>query len=287
MPTGIKSSGRFKKEIFAVLLISLFVIFFSSTLCFAQGLGDWVVIKGRHFVVQVEGESARGFGQEVLREAERAYARISASLGCAGQESWGGKKRCGIFLYKDKASYLADTQAPVWSNASSGYYPEKVIRGYCASPTLLESELPHEIAHLVFRGLVGVENANVPLWLDEGIAFHFEEGRRGAILEEFLRKNAVEGKTIPLADLFRVPQGMAPGWSSPDQSASLFYAASYSLVNFLIERDGQGRFAKFLREFRQGSDFPKALERNYGRSFRSLNDLEKEWSGSLKFARSI
>jgi len=271
-----------------VFFLSLLLILFVNNLCSASTGEDWVVVKGRHFVVRVEGEGNGGFGQEVLRAAERHYSRITSVLGGAPRESWTGEKRCEITLYRDKDSYLGNTQAPAWSNASSGYGPKKVIRGFCASPTLLVSELPHEIAHLAFRGFVGVGNGEVPLWLDEGIAFHFEEGRRGAILDDYLRKNIVGGKAIPLADLLQAPQGMAPGaWGSPDQSASLFYACSYSLVNFLITRDGQGRFVKFLRDLTQDRNLPEALGRNYGRSFHTLNDLEKEWSSSLQIMRAI
>jgi len=288
MSKGGKEKISIKNKFWIIFFVSFSIFSYSNLLHAASTQENFMTFKGKHFVVQIEGEQ-KGFGQDVLREAERFYDSISASLGCPVQNKWLWEGRCEIFVYADKESYLKNSKAPEWSNASSSYYPRKTIQGYRASKTFLTSELPHEISHLLFREYVGAENKNVPLWLDEGIAVFHEAGQRGVVLEKLIQGNAPEGKMISLEELCGMGGGMAQtSWSSPDASSTLtFYAYSYSFVKFLVERYGQAQFTKFLRDFTRGRDFKEALERNYRHSFRDLQGLEKEWNHSIRVARSI
>ncbi len=288
MSKGRKNQISIKNKFSIIFFVSIMCFCYSNLLNAEPIQENLTTFKGKHFVVQIEGDQ-KSFGQEVLREAERFYDIISVSLGCPVKNTWMWEGRCEIFVYANKESYLKHSEAPAWSNAFSSYLPKKVIRGYSESKTFLTSELPHEISHLLFRELVGAENPNVPLWLDEGIAVFHEAGQRGGVFERLLQERAPEGRAISLDELCGMGRGMArTSWSSPDASSALaFYAYSYSFVKFLVEQSGQAQFAKFLREFTQGRDVKEALGRNYRHSFRDLEDLEREWNHSIRVARAI
>jgi len=46
---------------------------------------------------------------------------------------------------------------------------EKSILSFYGSHSFIDSILPHEIAHLIFRDFVGLSE-HIPVWLDEGVA---------------------------------------------------------------------------------------------------------------------
>lgn len=285
----------------AILLAALVVIPpLPSSLLAMPSEDGWQILKGQHFILHVEEEDGF-FGQKVLREAERLYDRISSSLGYLQRESWLWENRCLIYLYRDKNSYLEGTRRPAWSSAASTFHPvtgvnsdglRPVIEGHRGSETFLETELPHEIAHLLFRKLVGVMNANIPLWLDEGIALWQEEVHasapetRGDLLEGIIRDEAARGALIPFSDLTTVGEGTQLSAWARGQPVTLFYAESYSLVKFLVSRFGHARFVNFLRELREGEKPESSLAKTYGVYFQDLASLEREWQRSLDIARS-
>jgi hypothetical protein len=248
--------------------------------------GMWHVTKGKHFVVHTQLDDPY-LSRDVLHAAEAYYDRVASRLGYFNRDSWTWEKRCSIYLFRDKQSYLAGTGLPAWSNAATRYEPEKVIQAYVGYPTFLTVELPHEIAHLVFREYVGPDNGEVPLWLDEGVALLHEEGSRTSLLETFMRKKLASGEWIRLTDLLKVSEGTElASWKSQGPSVSLFYAEAYSLVKFLVSSYGERRFVEFLRRLKQEESLEEALEGTYGRPFRDLSHLEREWQRSLDIQRS-
>lgn len=252
---------------------------------------DWQMIRGQHFIIHIEDRNYFG-GKTILQKAEATYSRLSSAFGYSDR-TWLGEKRCRIFVYRTKRSYLKGTQRPEWSNASSSFAEEgPMVQGYLESPTLLEAELPHEIAHLIFREHVGIDNPEVPLWLDEGIALWSEgaadpsASRKICSLKNVVAEKAASDELIPLERLNEVRAGMAfPGWAS-QESVSLFYAQSYSLVNYLIHEYGQPRFAEFLKQLEAQRSVEDSLKKNYGVFFRDLSSFEKEWTGSVQSTRS-
>ncbi|MBI4550575.1 MAG: hypothetical protein HY714_06580 [Candidatus Omnitrophica bacterium] len=256
----------------------------------------WTPLKGKHFIVYMEAESGRAgaeflyFGQSVLKEAEKHYQKIASAIGHSSyQDPWLWDRRCAVYIYASKRSYLKGARMPGWSNAAASFENVPTIRAYLGADDFLGTQLPHEITHLLMRQFVGVGNASVPRWIDEGVALWFEESGRAREMDDWVSVEAAQGRHISIARLTGLSDpSLAP--ASPDQglnqSVSLFYAESFSVVNFLMERFGQARFVELLRQFKKGSDVETALRKAYGASVRDLEALEQEWLRSLNVTRA-
>jgi len=272
----------------AFLLLCVFqVIGFGQT----AGSQNWKTLKGKHFIVHIQPNSSQEalfFGQKVLTEAERYYDRIQSTLGHLNQEPWLWDNRCHINLYRDKQSYVKEAGRPSWSSASASFDGVPTIDSHLGAKGFLETELPHEIAHLLFREYVGVHNANVPRWMDEGIALFNEKSARGAILDKMVRVKAHEGRLISLAALsgnFNNVELSGAKWGS-EESVTLYYAQAYSIVQFLVDRFGQPRFVEFVRSLKNGGTVEESLRKTYGTRFQNLASFENEWLKALNFSKT-
>ncbi len=128
---------------------------------------QWQVLNSDHFIVHFLSDEQ--FARDVLDKSEIYYNDIATQLGYPRySEFWLWDKRVKIFIYADHRSYLNATGQPDWSQGMADYR-QKRISSYVWSSGFLESLLPHEIAHLIFRDFVGFKG-EVPVWLDEGVA---------------------------------------------------------------------------------------------------------------------
>ena len=149
----------------------ILLVFFILKICFIHidmaEAKSWQELKGDHFIVFFIGEDK--FAEEVLDNAEVYYKRIAFKLGYDRySDFWTWDKRVNIYIYRDHNAYLKFSGQPDWSHGMADY-TNKQILSYIWGKNFIESLLPHEIAHLVFRDFVGFKG-EVPLWLDEGVA---------------------------------------------------------------------------------------------------------------------
>ena len=239
-----------------------------ANLSFADDL--WNEKKGEHFLIYYQSDSS--FAERVLEQAEEVYERETGYFGSiSGKNFWLWDNRCKLFLYNSQHAYLNATGQPEWS---SGYADvgERAIVSYERAPEFLDTVLPHEMAHLIFREFVEVGNRSVPRWLDEGFAISQEKNVRD-YLDETIKKAVHQQGSIPLEELNRA--GALHG--APANQARLFYAEAQSLARFLIEgRDGS-HFLNFCRSLRDNASFEEALVKGYQNEFSSIDTLEKKW----------
>ena len=165
---------------------ALCVFLFFIAPCYAVS-ENWQELKDEHFIVYYAPAdpssvlvgsdtkiTAENFASQALFEAEKYYQRIAQELGYARySEFWTWDKRVKVYIYSDRDSYLKSGNYPPWSEGMADYQ-KKAILSFAGSSGFVDSVLPHEIAHLVFRDFVGINN-NIPLWLDEGVAQWAEE----------------------------------------------------------------------------------------------------------------
>ncbi|MCM8796248.1 MAG: hypothetical protein NC928_06165, partial [Candidatus Omnitrophica bacterium] len=131
-------------------IIILIFICMCTAVTFTQ---EWQELKGEHFLVYFTQD--KKFAQEVLNKAEVYYQRIASELGYPRySEFWLWDKRVKIYIYPDHTSFLQATQQPQWSYGMADYKNKQII-SFLWSKGFLESLLPHEIAHLIFRDFVG------------------------------------------------------------------------------------------------------------------------------------
>jgi hypothetical protein len=234
---------------------------------------DWQSIKGKHFIVHYwEG---RAFARRVLRKAEAVYEQVGAEMGFSKYDDfWLWDRRVDIYVFPNKATFARATGAPVWA-AGKASYTARMISTYAGNEAFLETVLPHELAHLVFRDYVGFEG-EIPLWLDEGVAQWFEASMRDRA-EIVSRRLAKRGRLMGLDELMRLDVRRV----TDAGIAAEFYAQSVSLVGFLVTEYGSARFRKLCGHLKDGKTMDEALRFTYPDSARSMAELEKAWRKHL------
>jgi hypothetical protein len=129
--------------------------------------------------------------------------------------------------------------------------------------------IAHELTHLIVHQVTLNPYGDLPTWLDEGLALHSE----GDLLPVFVSNL---NQAISTDSLISV-QSLASPFSVYANEASLSYAESYSIVEFLIESYGQERMFQLLSTFRAGNTYDGALEEVYGFDMDGLDERWRAW----------
>ena len=264
-------------------------LFCSCSISFAL---DWQELKSEHFIVYFIGDEK--FAQEVLDKAEVYYQRIAYELGYPRYSNfWTWDRRVKIYIYKEKDEFLKATSQPKWSEGMADYTNKQIV-SYGWAKGFVESLLPHEMAHLIFRDFVGFKG-EVPLWLDEGVAQWAEEQKRKdykAMSKYYLKKETLLVLDVMMTlDIRQVKENdkihMRLIHSKDGQEGVLFlggeelvnvyYLQAVSIVGFLIEKYGSDSFAIFCRQLRDGKSMEESLRFAYPLYIRSLKELQERW----------
>jgi hypothetical protein len=276
--------------------IFLFILLGLSCLA-ANYAGDWHEKKSEHFVVYFAQDDE--FAQTVLDAAEKDYRNIAYDLGYARySEFWTWDKRVKIYIFPDRNSFLKSTSQPNWSEGMADYTNKEIV-SYVWGKGFVESLLPHEMAHLIFRDFVGFKG-DVPLWLDEGVAQWEEEAKRKD-MKSMIQRNFQLDNLLLVSDIMKLnieslkdKQGVLIRstrtkddkdgviFLSANNLIELFYLESVSLVGYLIEKFGSESFSGFCRELRDGKGVEEALKIAYPLHIRSLREFEDGWREYLK-----
>jgi hypothetical protein len=287
-PPGHQVTGS--HVIYFLLLIPLFCLL---SPVYAR---DWQKLDSDHFVIYHTGEQK--FAGEVARNAESYYKRIAVGLGYPRySQFWTWDKKVKIYIYPDHASYIKASEQPEWSHGMADYR-EKMIMSYPWSEMFIESILPHEIAHLIFRDFVGF-TGKIPLWLDEGVAQWAEDKKRKE-LKEMAKSTYDQDKLLSLDDVMHLDiqrfKDVSKIYIRPTKTkdgspatlildtnslVSSYYLAAVSLIDFLIDKYGSDRFAQFCRELRDGKTVEESLKFTYSTRVKSIDQLERKWRKHL------
>ena len=260
------------------------------TLCHAESALKEV--KGEHFIVYHE-PGYNSFAKEVISYAEDYYISIAKDLGYARySEFWLWDERVKIYIYKDHPCFLKASRQPSWSHGVA-YYRKKIIMSYFRGQGFLDSILPHEIAHLMFRDFVGF-TGEIPLWLDEGVA-QWAETQKRSLMKKRIKDAINERMILSLDDMVnsdvrhinkddtvyirygRYEQEPTLLILTGENLINLYYLQSFALVGFLIEKYGTNKFTVFCRELRNGKSVERALKAAYPYSLKGLEDFEVKW----------
>lgn len=214
-----------------------------------------------------EGDDA--FGRTLLATTMATVARLGREQGVELQTP------VTVHVYGSQRDlYSALPGLPAWVGGISLGEHDAVLAPI--PPSDLEEgtrALAHELAHqliyqITFHTGIG---SKVPTWLNEGLAVVAEGEQSRAnvgILNRAVRANA-------LPTLRSIGSGF--GGLSGDE-AGLAYAASESVVRFLLKSEGAEKMRAVLLEFREGRTADDALTRVYGRG---VDEVEGAWRRSL------
>lgn len=249
-----------------ILIAPLFVISVCSAAS-PQQEQEWKVYKSTHFLIYYKAAETSQLSQVALK-AEQYYDNITEDLGFNRFNFWTWDNRARIYMYDTQQDYMRVTGDPAWA-AGQAEISSKRIQSFFSAKGFLENILPHEMAHIIFREMVGFNNPAIPLWLDEGVAV-FQEKKNSFVRSELAGK-MLKGNFICLADLSKV--NVANIRSTPN--VDLFYMESFSLVNYLVCDYGKDKFVLFCQNLRDKKDLLRALAATY--SFKDLQDFEDSW----------
>ncbi len=234
---------------------------------------SWNEIKGKHFIVYYVDN--KKFAKKVLSRAEKYYNKIARDLGFSRYDNfWSWENRAKIYLYRTHDDFVRATGKDPWIYGTVRYR-EKEIISYAWSKGLLNSLLPHEITHIIFRDFVGfplADGGGIPLWLDEGVA-QWEEDARRAVSVKLVRKLIKDKSYIPINELMKTDVR-----TKSDYELSVkFYAQAVTLVGYMIKEYGSLKFNLFCRQLRDGKSVNAALGFVYTNSIFDVEKLEKKW----------
>jgi hypothetical protein len=133
--------------------------------------------------------------------------------------------------------------------------------------------IPHEVTHTVladhFRG-------PLPRWADEGMSVLSESDEEQARYMRLTWETLNAGAGLQLKVLFAA--------RDYPRNVMGFFAQSYSVTKFLVDRKDRPTFVKFVADGMKAGWEP-AAKTHYG--FASLNELEGAWIAALKAAAKL
>lgn len=249
------------------IFFSLLIILITYNFVHAAKSG-WNVEKSTHFIVYYKNAS-QVFIKQVIDKSEDYYNRIADDFGLKRFNFWLWDNRAKIYIYDTAKEFQDATSEPSWSGGCA-QVKEKTIKSFVSAKNFLETALAHEMGHIIFRELVGFDNAAIPLWLDEGVA-SYQEKLKYSGSDAIIRSAKSSGKLISLERL----SSLGSLRNMDGSAATLFYAESFSIVDFLIKKFGKENFVFFSQNLRDKRNFEKALFASY--PFKNTRELGEAW----------
>ncbi len=220
--------------------------------------------EGKVTLYWYKGEQS--FAEEIMVTAQQVLARLAEDIGAEL------KKPVEIYIYANPQDLQGAMIFPrEWTGGVAfarfgtialGVAPDRLGWGRRA--------LAHELTHLVIHQMTFNPYNDLPTWLDEGLAM-YAEGTPELISAALLNKAIAEDSLISVRSL-------SSPFSAYAEEASLAYAQSYSLAEFLISSYGQGKTLELLNTFSEGSSYDGALDKVYGFDMDGLNSLWRQYA---------
>jgi hypothetical protein len=212
-------------------------------------------------------ESNQSVAQELLTAALQAIDKLAADTGVHLEDP------VDLYIYANSKDLQGSMIFPrEWTGGVA--FTQYSIIAIGISPQNLDwgkNALAHELGHMVTHQITfSPYGANLPTWLDEGLAMH-AEGQLDANLQSYLKKAIANQKLISIRSL-------SSPFSAISEEAYLSYAESQSIVEFLIQNYGKDKMSSMLNLLKEGHSIDEALTDVYGVDQDGLDQL---WRKSL------
>lgn len=225
----------------------------------------------RHFYLYVDSKIDI---EEIEKEVEMLHGEIMIDL--IAFSPWTRDDKVHIYLTSTPDKYQQLSGRPAWSGGAANLREKKIY--------LYKSEewfgiLAHELTHIYFDSFFGGYDKS-PLWLSEGVAVYVQV-ERAKTYPNWLKENIgyiKNGSGYNISDLIKIKSLE----DADERSVKLWYAQSYSLVNFLLKVQRGDSFYQFCKRIRDGDSPSKALFNAYGKPYTTISALESIWRMDVK-----
>jgi len=242
-----------------------------ATVYFDDGRYEWRSLTESNLTLfWYEGDDS--FAQELMHACEEGLSRLKPISHCEARSAEAISKHIRIYVY---ASSLDLRGAMIFPREWTGgvAFTEFGIIAIGIAPSQLDwgkGALVHELTHLVVHQLIFSPYAQLPTWLDEGLAM-YNEGELDPYFQAWLEEAISEDKLISVRSL-------CSSFSAEPEKAYLSYAESYSLVEYLLDNHGRGKMLNLLTLLKQGNSYDEALTQVYGFD---IDGLDSRWQETL------
>ena len=238
----------------------------SQTITFDDPRHAWRTVSGEHTrILWYEGNDA--FAEDLLEAAESGIRQLAEATGVTPASP------VEIRIY-DSASAMQETVlfAQEWAGGIAFPRHGVVVMGINAGNIVWGRDaMVHEMTHVVLGQFTFTCGTSLPAWLNEGLAV-YNEGPTARVFEKALSDAISENSAFTL-------RGIAGAFPSSQERATVAYAQSRSIVEFLIESFGSGKMNDLLKAFPRLATIDRALEEVYGLDSDSLQTAWRESVG--------
>jgi len=207
------------------------------------------------------------FGRRLLDSAVESLARLEENIGVELE------KPIKIIVYQSKADMQ---EALIWRGR---VFEERIITlGTVVAPNIMllhgthrdvDRTIAHELTHVVVGLATENPYAEIPAWLNEGLAM-YNEGELRRENAKALERGIRENRLLSVRSLTSIT-------GDPDE-INLFYGEAYSVVEFLLKTYGKEKMSQLLKVFKEGRLPDDALMEVYGFD---QDGLDARWRESI------
>ena len=212
-------------------------------------------------------ESNQSSADELMKATQQALERLATDTGVRLD------KPIELYIYANSKDLQGSMVFPRDWTGGTAFTQYNIIAIGISSQNLDwgRKALAHELGHIVTHQLTfSPYGANLPTWLDEGLAMH-AEGELDPNLEVYLKRAATQQSLISIRSL-------SSPFSAKSEDAYLSYAESQSIIEFLLQNYSKDKMADLLTFLKEGMSTDEALIKLYNFDQDGLDQL---WRVSL------
>jgi hypothetical protein len=211
-----------------------------------------------------------GFANQLMTIAQQALTRLEGSTGAHLV------RPIRIYIYASAQDLQGATIFPEEWTGGVAFTEYGIIAIGIAPDNLAwgQTAIAHELTHLVVHQMMFNPYNELPTWLDEGLAV-YNQGPPDPTFTVLLNQAIANNQLISLRSL-------SSPFSAYSNEATLSYAESYSVVDYLITTYGQAKMLELLNTFQQGSTYDGAFQKVYGFDMDELYTLWREKMASQR-----
>jgi hypothetical protein len=235
-------------------------------LSYDDGRFSWKPLVGGNITLFWYG-SDQAQAKRLLGYATQALSRLQQDMGVTVDQP------IRIYVYQTKSdmSLALPQQSSAYDDRvlTLGVVVDKGTLLILGSHPDVEGTMSHEMAHVVVGLATDNPYAELPRWLDEGLAM-VSEGDLPTDNQHALQDAVRRDALISVRSL--------SGYTGDPTEVDLFYGEVYSLVEFMLKTYGKEKIAQLLSAVHEGLYQEEALQQVYGFG---LDELDRQWRESL------